>query len=113
MVDAFDGESLDDADDFSNTFDAASNSSFADVFVDIGALIDQSGGTIDPDAKQFLDSAGIEPNDATAVASLVPGSDQIEIDFSSNLSGENPPTGDASEPARLPPRRFLRRLRLG
>ena len=56
--------------------------SFADVFVDVGGLIEQSGGTIDPEAQQFLDSAGIDPEEATAVASLIPGSDQIEIDFS-------------------------------
>jgi hypothetical protein len=37
------------------------------------------------------------PREATAIASLVPGSDQIEIDFSTNAAGENPPTGDASK----------------
>ena len=97
MVDAANGEALADADDFSKTFDAASSDSFADVFVDIGALIEQSGGTIDPEAKQFLDSAGIDPNEATAVASLIPGSDQIEVEVSSDFGSENPPTGDASE----------------
>lgn len=96
MVDASNGDSLADADDFSETFDAASSDSAADVFVDIGALIDQSGGTIDPEAKQFLDSAGIEPNEATAVASLIPGSDQVEIEFTSDLAGQSPPSGDAS-----------------
>jgi hypothetical protein len=96
MVDASDGESLADVDAFSNTVAAAPSDSFADVYVDVGGLIEQSGGAIDPEAKQFLDSAGIEPADATAVASLIPGADQIEIDFSSDLSGENPPTGDAS-----------------
>jgi hypothetical protein len=96
MVDASDGESLADADDFSETFEAASGDSVADVFVDVGALIEQSGGTIDPDAKQFLDSAGIDAKEATAVASLIPGSNQIEIDLSTDLGGENPPSGDAS-----------------
>jgi hypothetical protein len=97
MVDASSGESLLDEDAFANTFDAASSGSFADVFVDIGGLIDQSGGSIDPEAKQFLDSAGIDPAEATAVASLIPGSDQIEIEVSTDLSGANPPSGDASE----------------
>lgn len=96
MVDASEGDSLAEADDFSETFAAASADSVADVFVDVGALIDQSGGTIDPDAKQFLDSAGIDANEATAVASLIPGSNQVEIDFSTDLGGENPPSGDAS-----------------
>ncbi len=95
-VDASGGDSLADAEIFASTFAAAADGGFADVFVDVGALIDQSGGTIDPEARQFLDSAGIEPEEATAVASLIPGSDQIEIDFSSDLTGENPPSGDVS-----------------
>lgn len=97
MIDASGGDSLAEEETFSNTFDAAANGSFADVFVDVGELIEQSGGTVDPEAKQFLDSAGINAKEATAVASLVPGSDQIEIDVSSDLGGESPPSGDASD----------------
>lgn len=97
MVDASGGESLADEDSFASAIDAAPGGSFADVFVDVGGLIDQSGGSIDPEAKQFLDSAGIDPSQATAVASLVPGSDRVEIDVSTDLGGENPPTGDASD----------------
>jgi hypothetical protein len=97
IVDASDGEALADRDDFTTTFDAAADGSFADVFVDIGALIEQSGGQVDPQARQFLDSAGIDPDEATAVASLIPGSDQVEIDVSTDLSGENPASGDASK----------------
>jgi Protein of unknown function (DUF3352) len=96
MVDAANGESLADEDIYSGTVDAAPEGSFADIFVDIGGLIDQSGGSIDPEARQFLDSAGIEPEEATAVASLLPGPDRIEIEFSSDLSSQNPPSGDAS-----------------
>jgi hypothetical protein len=96
MVDASKGDSLAEADDFSETFEAASAGSVADVFVDVGALIEQSGGAIDPDAKQFLDTAGIDPNEATAVASLIPGSNQIEIDLSTDLGDESPTGGDAS-----------------
>jgi hypothetical protein len=99
MVDASasDGESLADEETYAGTVDSAPSGSFADIFIDIGGLIDQSGGAIDPEAQQFLDSAGIDPEEATAVASLIPGSDQIEIDDSTDLSGETPPTGDASE----------------
>lgn len=97
MVETADGgESLADDPRFSETFDAASEGSFADVYVDVGGLLDQSDEAVDPDAKQFLDSAGIDPSEATAVASLIPGSDQIEIEFSSDLAGENPASGDAS-----------------
>jgi hypothetical protein len=97
MVDASGGESLADEGDFSGALSTAPDGSLADVFVDIGGLIEQSGGAIDSEAQQFLDSAGIDPANATAVASLIPGSDQVEVDFASDLAGENPPSGDASQ----------------
>jgi hypothetical protein len=97
VVDASNGESLADEDSFSSTISAAPNDSAANVFVDIGGLIEQSGGAIDAETQQFLDSAGIDPTDATAVASLIPGSEQVEIDFSSNVTGKSPPAGDASD----------------
>jgi len=97
MVDASEGENLAGDEDYSSAIAGAPDSSAADVFVDIGGLIDEAGGEIDFEAQTFLDTVGIEPDEATAVASLVPGSDQIEIDLSSDLSGENPPSGDASE----------------
>jgi hypothetical protein len=96
MVDASGGESLAGEDRFASAIVAAAEGSLADVFVDVGELIDRSGDSIDPDAKRFLDSAGIEPEEATAVASLIPGSDQIEVELSSDLGGDDPPTGDAA-----------------
>jgi hypothetical protein len=97
MVDASTGENLGGEDAYSSAVGDVPDDSAADVFVDIGALIKESGGEIDDETKLFLDSVGIEPDEATAVASLVPGSDQVEIDLSTNLSGEDPPSGDASE----------------
>jgi hypothetical protein len=96
VVDASNGESLADQDSFSSTISAAPSGSAANVFVDIGGLVEESGGAIDAETQQFLDSAGIDPTDATAVASLIPGSEQVEIDFTSNVTGKNPPSGDAS-----------------
>jgi Protein of unknown function (DUF3352) len=97
MVDASEGENLAGDEDFSSAISGAPDSSAADVFVDVGGLIEEAGGEIDSQAQTFLDTVGIEPDEATAVASLIPGSDQIEIDISSDLSGENPPSGDAAE----------------
>lgn len=97
MVDASNGENLAGDEDYADAISAAPDGSFADVFVDIGGLIKEAGGEIDSETKLFLDTVGIEPEEATAVASLVPGSDQIEIDLSTDLSGDNPPSGDASE----------------
>ena len=97
MVDASNGENLAGEASYGDATADVPDDSAADVFVDIGALIDEAGGGIDANTQVFLDSLGIEPDEATAVASAIPGSDQVEIDLSSNLSGENPPSGDASE----------------
>jgi hypothetical protein len=97
MVDANDGESLADDESFSSSLGEVPSESLADAFVDIGALVEESGGTIDAEAQQFLETAGINAKEATAVASIVPGADQIEIDVSTNAVGDNPPSGDASE----------------
>lgn len=97
MVNASNGENLAGEGTYTSAITNVSEQSAADVYVDIGALIEEAGGEIDSDTEIFLDSLGIEPDEATAVASLVPGSKQIEIDLSTNLSGDEPPSGDASE----------------
>lgn len=97
MVDASQGDSLAAEDTFAEAISAASDGSLADVYVDVGELIDQSGGQIDPQARQILRNAGIDPSEATAVASVVPGSDQVTVELSSDLAGQEAPTGDASE----------------
>jgi hypothetical protein len=96
VVDASKGESLAAEDTFAKAISAASDGSLADVYVDVGKLIDQSGGQIDPTARQILGNAGIDPSEATAVASIVPGADQVAVEFSSDLAGQEAPTGDAS-----------------
>lgn len=96
VVDASRGEALASEDTFAKAISAASDGSLADVYVDIGELIDQSGGQIDPTARQILQNAGIDPSEATAVASVVPGADQVAVELSSDLAGQEAPTGDAS-----------------
>jgi hypothetical protein len=97
MVDASSGDNLAGEDAFTSAMGGVPDESAADVFVDVGGLIEEAGNGIDGDTQTFLDSVGLEPREATAVASLVPGSDNLEVDFSSNISGDNPPSGDASE----------------
>jgi hypothetical protein len=96
-VDASRGDSLADEDTFAKAISAASDGSLADVYVDVGRLLDQSGDQISPQARQILQNAGIDPSEATAVASVVPGADEIDVELSSDLAGEEAPTGDASE----------------
>jgi hypothetical protein len=96
-VDASNGDSLAGEDRFQTAFDAASNGSLADIYVDVGGVIEQSGDKIDEQAQEVLQSSGIDPSEATAVASVIPGADQIEVDLSSDLGGEKAPSGDVSK----------------
>jgi hypothetical protein len=96
-VDASNGDSLAGEDRFQTAFDAASNGSLADIYVDVGGVLGQSGDKIDPQAKEILQSSGIDPSEATAVASVIPGADQIEVDLSSDFGGEKAPSGDVSK----------------
>ncbi|HEX6782982.1 MAG TPA: DUF3352 domain-containing protein [Solirubrobacterales bacterium] len=97
MVDASGGGGLGGEEAYTDAVAGVPDQSAANVYADIGALIEESGGEIDSETELFLDTLGIEPEEATAVASLVPGSGQVEIDLSTNLSGDDPPSGDASE----------------
>jgi hypothetical protein len=97
-VDASKGESLGGEDRFQSTIDNASNGSLADIYVDVGGIIDQSkNGETAEQAKGALQATGIDPEEATAVASVIPQSNQIVVDLSSALSGEKAPAGDASK----------------
>jgi hypothetical protein len=96
-VDASDGDSLGSESRFQDAIAAASKGSLADVFVDVGAVIKQSGDEISSQAQEILQSSGIDPSEATAVASVIPGADQIEVDLSSELGGEQGPNGDVSK----------------
>ncbi len=97
-VDASKGESLGGEDRFQNAIANASNGSLADIYVDIGGIIDQSeGGETADQAKGALQATGIDPGEATAVASVIPQANQIVVDLSSELDGEEAPAGDASK----------------
>jgi hypothetical protein len=97
MVEASNGENLAGEKKFTDAIGNAPDNSAADVFVDIGGLIEEAGSEIDSETQLFLDTVGIEPKHATAVAGLIPGSNNIEVDLSTDVAGENPPSGDASK----------------
>lgn len=96
-ADASKGESLGGEDRFQKTMAAASNGSLADVYIDIGSIVKQSEDEADVPTKEVLQTAGIDPNEATAVASVIPQAGQIEIDVSSELSGGKASSGDSSK----------------
>lgn len=97
VVDASKGDALADEDTFAEAISAASDGSLADVYVDVGSLLDQSGTEISGQGREILQNAGIDPSEATAVASIVPGAEEIDVELSSDLAGEEAPTGDASD----------------
>lgn len=96
-VDASSGDSLAGEAAYEDAIEGAAEGSLADVYVDVGLLIEQSGDEIDAGALQALRSLGIDPREATAVASVVPGADEVEIALSSDLGDQEAPSGDASE----------------
>jgi hypothetical protein len=98
-VDASEGDSLADEERYDATISDATEDSLADVYVDLGTILKQSGDEIDPQALSFLQQAspGFDPNESTLVASVLPGEDQIELDISSDLGEAEAPSGDPSE----------------
>lgn len=78
--------------------DVPSNSA-ADVYFDIGGVIhaSEAEGKVDQSTKRFFENAGLNLDGATLVASLIPNSDNAEIDISTNAGGGGAPSGDASE----------------
>jgi Protein of unknown function (DUF3352) len=87
-VDASAGESLADVDSYKAIASHAPSGSLADAYVDIGGLIEQAGGGVDAETEGVLKAAGIELDEATALLSLLPGTETIEIDLATNLSEE-------------------------
>lgn len=98
-VTASNGDSLGEESNFTDAISSVPDGSVADAYVDVGGLLRQaeSEGEVDEDAKLFFENVGVELKNATAVASLIPGSDRIEMEISSNAAGEDPPSGDASD----------------
>jgi hypothetical protein len=84
-VDAFDGESLADSDTYTSATSHAPSGSLVDVYADIGGLIEQAGNEVDPETETALQTAGIEVKGASVLASLVPGTDNVELDIVSDL----------------------------
>lgn len=99
VVTASKGDSLADEDTYTSAVANVPDSSAADVYFDIGGVIraSEANGEIDQSTKLFFENAGLKLDEATIVASLIPNSDNAEIDISTNAGGESAPSGDASE----------------
>jgi hypothetical protein len=97
-VDADGGESLAESGTYKGITPSSPEGSLADVFVDVGGLIKAAGGEVDQQTLQFFESSGVDVENASALASLIPGSDNVEIDVASEL-GEEAEEAVSGEPA--------------
>jgi Protein of unknown function (DUF3352) len=96
MVKTSEGEGLNEAAQFKEAEETLPAAGIGSVYVDIGGLIEEAKGQIPPETQAGFELLQIEPRNATAVASVVPHSEQVEIDFSTNLGKATAPTGDAT-----------------
>lgn len=97
MVTALGGENLASAESFEDATDEVPGESVGHVYVDIGALIQEAGQGIDKETRLGLELLGIEPEGSTALISLIPGAETLEMDISSNVTSGTIAGGDASE----------------
>lgn len=96
MVKAFEGEGLNESEKFKEAMDNAPEEGIGSVYVDIGGLIEETKSVLPPETEAFFDLVRIDPQKATAVATVIPHSGQLEIDMSSNLGKSTPQAGDAT-----------------
>jgi hypothetical protein len=96
-VDASAGDSLAGEDAFEDAISGAVDGSLADLYVDLGKVLrGREGG--ERQALSALEGAGLDSSEATAVASVIPGANRVEIELSSDLGGDQQaPSGNASE----------------
>jgi Protein of unknown function (DUF3352) len=90
------GEGLNESPTFEKAMEGAEADGLGIVYVDIGGLIGEAKGSIDAETEAGFALLGIEPRDATAVATVVPHSEQIELDLSTDVTKATSPGGDAS-----------------
>jgi hypothetical protein len=91
------GEGLNESSKFKEAIEAAGTDGIGSVYVDIGGLIEEAKGQIPAESEAVFGMVGIEPRHATAVATVVPHSEAVEIDFSTDLTKANATIGDASK----------------
>lgn len=96
MVKTSEGEGLNEAAKFKEAEEGAPESGIGSVYVDIGGLIEEAKGQIPAETEAGFELLQIEPRNATAVATVIPHSEQVEVDFSTNLGKATAPTGDAT-----------------
>jgi hypothetical protein len=89
-------EGLSESEKFQTAMEAAPEEGVGTLYVDIGGALKQAEAQISPEDQAGFEVLGIEPRQATLVATLIPHAEQVEVDFSTNLSKASSLSGDAS-----------------
>jgi hypothetical protein len=95
-VDATEGDTLAGQGEFEDALDAAPDGSVADVYVDIGAFVQAVGQEVEPDTARFFRSTLEGAEGKTALVSLVPHPDRVEVQASTDAA-ESIATSSAAE----------------
>jgi hypothetical protein len=87
MVEASENdEGLSESAKFQTAMESAPEEGVGTLYLDIGGAIEQAKAVISAEDQAGFAILGIEPREATAVATLVPHSEQVEVDISTNLT---------------------------
>jgi hypothetical protein len=89
-------EALNEAEKFKTAMESAPDEGVGTLYVDIGGALEQAEAQISAEDQAGFDLLGIEPRKATAVATLIPHAEQVEVDISTNVSSATAAAGDAS-----------------
>ncbi len=90
------GKSLESDKDYKDTVATTPDGSVFDIYANVGALIKQSGQAVDQQVLDFYNAIGTDFSNSVAVASVVPKSDSLELDVSTD-AGTSYGGGDASK----------------
>jgi protein-tyrosine-phosphatase len=84
VVEAAEGESLAEVEAYKSIASKGPDGSLLDVYVNVAGLIEQAGNEVDPQTEAVLEASGIDLEEATALISVIPGSEDVELDLTSN-----------------------------
>jgi hypothetical protein len=87
------GESLSESEKFKTAMEAAPEAGVGRVYVDLGGSIHG----VDAETKSFFSLIQIEPQHSTLVGTIIPGSEQVELDVTTDIGKGAVQSGDASK----------------
>ena len=94
MVESSEGdENLGESEKFQKAMEAAPEDGVGRVYVDLGGSIQ----SVDAETKAFFSLIQIEPQHSTLVGTIIPGSEQVELDVSTDIGKGAVQSGDASK----------------